>query len=265
MKIRASTLALVLMAVATTTIVVITAWMPDLDMSLAQRLFDPITKKFPATSFSSLDLLRQQGAASIVAVLACVGAALLTKFLLPRRPLLIPGRAIIFLALTLAIGPGLLVNVALKSHWGRPRPVEVVQFGGNERFVPWWQSNGTCTSNCSFVSGESSIAAWLFAPAVLMPPPWRAAAIGAAAIFTITISAVRMAFGGHFFTDVAFGALMTLLVIWLTYGLIFRWPRTRLDERAIDRRISKFSFRLRRLVFGKTRQQVRTFRPPAAE
>lgn len=248
MRIRPSTLALLLIAIATLTIVMLLTWMPDLDMSLAQRLFDPISKKFPAASITSLEILRQQGAASIAGVLACIGAAMLTKFLLPRRPLLIPGRAIIFLALTLAIGPGLLVNVALKSHWGRPRPVEIVQFGGHEHFVPWWRSDGACTSNCSFVSGETSIAAWLFAPAVLLPPPWRAAAMGAAAIFTLTIGAVRMAFGGHFFTDVAFGALVTLLVIWLTYGLIFRWPRTRLDEQAIDRRLSRFSFRLHRLL-----------------
>jgi membrane-associated phospholipid phosphatase len=223
--------------------------MPDLDVALAARLFDPLTKKFPISSVPSLGLLREQGAASIAAVFACIAAALLTKFVLPRKPLLVPGRAIIFLALTLAIGPGLLVNVVLKSHWGRPRPVEVVQFGGKAAYVPWWNNGGSCTSNCSFVSGESSVAAWLFAPAVLVPPPWRMAAVGAAAIFTVTIGLLRMAFGGHFFTDVAFGALITLFVIWLTYGLIFRWPRTRLDERVIDRSVARFSCRLRRILF----------------
>jgi membrane-associated phospholipid phosphatase len=194
----------------------------------------------------------------VFSVVACIGATLFMKFMLPRRPLLIPGRAIIFLALTLAIGPGLLVNAILKPHSGRPRPVEIVQFGGHEPYVPWWKANGTCTSNCSFVSGESSVAAWLFAPAVLIPPPWRATAVGAATIFTVAIGLSRMAFGKHFFTDVAFGTLMTLLVIWVMYALIFLWPRTRLDEQMIERRMSRFSCWLRRILFCATRNKTRT-------
>ena len=256
MKIRASSLGLLLIALATLSIIIVSAWMPDLDVTLAERLFDPTSKTFPIASISVLELLRRQGLASVVGVVACIGAALLVKFMLPRRRLLIPGRAIIFLALTLAIGPGLLVNVVLKPHWGRPRPVEIVQFGGHEPYIPWWKSNGPCSSNCSFVSGESSVAAWLFAPAVLIPPPWRAAAMGAAAVFTVAIDLSRMAFGGHFFTDVAFGTLMTLLVIWVTYGLIFLWPRTRLDEQIIERRMSKFSCRLRRMLFCATRNKA---------
>src|SRR5262245_8300465 len=170
-KIPASALGLLPIALATLSITVLSAWMPDLDVMLAERLFDPTSKTFPFASISVLELLRQQGLAIVVSVVACIGGALLMKFMLPRRPLLIPGRAIIFLALTLTIGPGLLVNVVLKPHWGRPRPVAIVQFGGHEPYVPWWKTNGTCTSNCSFVSGESSVAAWLFAPAVLIPPP----------------------------------------------------------------------------------------------
>lgn len=246
MRIRPSTLALLLIGLATMLIVAVSVWSPDLDLALARDLFDPLTKTFPVASASSLEFLRYQGQASIIGFVACIAAALFVKFALPHRPLLIPGRAIIFLAITLAIGPGLLVNGLLKPHWGRPRPVEVVEFGGTDKYVPWWNPDGACPSNCSFVSGETSMAAWLFAPAVLLPPPWRVAAIGAAAIFTVAIGLMRMAFGGHFFTDVAFAALMTLLVIWLTHGLIFRWPRTRLDERAIESRVSRISRVLRR-------------------
>jgi membrane-associated PAP2 superfamily phosphatase len=247
-RLRPSTLALLLIGFAISLVVAISLWAPDLDLELAQRLFDPVTRTFPVAAMPSLEFLRYEGAVSIVALLACVAAALVVKLMLPRKPLLVPGRAIIFLALTLAIGPGLLVNAVFKPHWGRPRPVEIVQFGGNETYVPWWNPDGGCPSNCSFVSGEVSIAAWLFAPAVLLPPPWRMAAMAAAGIFTFAVGVVRMAFGGHFFTDVAFGALMTLLVIWLTHGLIFRWRHTRLDERVVDRRLSRFAFQLRRML-----------------
>jgi lipid A 4'-phosphatase len=262
-KIGASTLGLLLIGFATLSITILSAWMPDFDVTLAERLFDPTSKTFPTASLAVLELLRQQGLASVVSVVACIGVALFMKFILPRRRLLIPGRAIIFLALTLAIGPGLLVNAILKPHWGRPRPAEIVQFGGHEDYVPWWKTNGHCTSNCSFVSGESSVAAWLFAPAVLIPPPWRAAAVGAAGIFTVAIGLSRMAFGGHFFTDVAFGTLMTLVVIWVMYALIFIWPPTRLDEQVMERRMSRFSCRLRRVLFYATRNKNPHRRPIA--
>ena len=44
----------------------------------------------------------------------------------------VPGRAAVFLVLSLLLGPGLLVNVILKDNWGRPRPGSVVEFGGTQ-------------------------------------------------------------------------------------------------------------------------------------
>ncbi|HCX59124.1 MAG TPA: PAP2 family protein, partial [Candidatus Cloacimonas sp.] len=36
----------------------------------------------------------------------------------------------LFLVLAMIIGPGIIVNSALKENWGRPRPRDVEQFGG---------------------------------------------------------------------------------------------------------------------------------------
>src|ERR1700709_2284591 len=47
------------------------------------------------------------------------------------------GRALIFLIASLIIGPGLIVNLGLKDHAHRPRPVHVVEFGGDQEFRPW--------------------------------------------------------------------------------------------------------------------------------
>ena len=94
--------------------------------------------------------------------------------------MLLSGRAVLFLVTTLALGPGLVTNVILKDHWGRPRPIDVTQFGGNEHFVPWWDPRGDCPGNCSFVSGDVSGAVWTVAPAALVPLPWRPLAYGAA-------------------------------------------------------------------------------------
>jgi lipid A 4'-phosphatase len=34
--------------------------------------------------------------------------------------------------------------------------------------------------------------------------------------------------------------VFTFLIIWVVHGLIYRWPRTRLSDEAIDRAIERF-------------------------
>lgn len=128
----------------------------------------------------------------------------------------LPGRSLMFLVLSIALGPGLLVNVILKDHWHRPRPVQTLEFGGPYPFTPWYRLDGGCVKNCSFVSGETSAAAWLVAPASLAPPPLRLAAMALAIGITAATGVTRMAFGGHYLSDVLFAALFSLLV---TQGL----------------------------------------------
>ena len=53
----------------------------------------------------------------------------------PQTKMFVSGRAAVFLILSYALGPGLLVNVALKDNWGRPRPGHITQFGGDKHFV----------------------------------------------------------------------------------------------------------------------------------
>ena len=185
--------------------------------------------------------------------------ALVLKLILPRRRMLISGRAVVFLIATMVLGPGLLVNVALKDHWGRPRPIDIVQYGGTQHFVPWWDPRGDCPDNCSFVSGDVATAAWTLAPAALAPPQWRVLAYGAAFAFTAAMAAMRIIAGGHFFTDTVFAGVFTFLIIWLMYGLIYRWPRTRLDDDEIERAIARFSLACTaavRWLFGRMGHEI---------
>jgi membrane-associated PAP2 superfamily phosphatase len=168
-------------------------------------------------------------------------AALVIKLVFPARKLLISGRAILFLTATLALGPGLLVNVGLKNHWGRPRPIDVTQFGGDQHFVAWWDPRGDCPSNCSFVSGDVSGAFWTLAPAALAPPQWRALAYGAALALGTGMAVFRMLAGAHFFSDVAFAGVFTFLIVWLVYGLIYRWRLTRLTDEGVERGLESIS------------------------
>ncbi len=177
----------------------------------------------------------------VTALVAPAVLALVFKLVLPRRRLLMSGRAIVFLLTTMALAPGLVANVLLKDQWSRSRPIDVTPLGGSERFVAWWDPRGECPSNCSFVSGDVSAAFWTLAPAALAPPALRPLAYGAAVAFGAGLSVLRMAFGGHFFTDVVFAGVFTFLIIWLVHGLIYRWPRTRLTDEAVERSIERIA------------------------
>lgn len=215
---------------------------PELDLKLAALFYDAPTRSFPL-KFNAYAALARDGAMWIAWGLAVPAiAALVIKLLRPDRPLLMSGRAVIFLLITLTLSAGVLTNLTFKSYWGRPRPVLVTQFGGDLPFMPWWDPRGGCDHNCSFFSGEGATAFWTFAPAALAPPPWRPLAYAAATLFGVITSGLRMAFGGHFFSDVATAGLVTFLVIWLAYGMIYRWQRTLLSDEAIDAALTRLAW-----------------------
>ena len=132
------------------------------------------------------------------------------------------GRGILFLAISLALGPGLLVNTVLKDHSHRPRPVQVLEFGGMLPFRPFYSFDGACRRNCSFVSGEGSAAFWTVAPALLAPVRIQPVALAGALVFGIATSLLRMAFGGHFLSDTIFAALFTWLGVIAIWRAVFR-------------------------------------------
>lgn len=165
--------------------------------------------------------------------------ALIVKLLLPRRKMLISGRATVFLIATMALAPGLLVNVLLKDHWGRPRPIDVTQLGGNQNFVAWWDPRGDCPANCSFVSGDVAGAVWTIAPAALAPPHWRALAYAAALALGAGMGTIRVMAGAHFPSDVIFAGIFTFLIIWITYAVIYRWRRTRFSDADVERALER--------------------------
>ena len=226
------------LAVAATVGLIFGIW-PELDLKLAAPLYDPGRGGF----FRAYEVwyLRARDTATWLITLAALPAvvALVVKFVRPRWPLLVPGRAIILILLTLGLGPGVVANLVFKEHWGRPRPIDVTEFGGDEHFRAWWDPRGDCPKNCSFVGGEASGAFWTLAPAAVVPVPWRAAAYGLALAFGAGVSALRMAAGAHFFTDVVFAGVFVFLVIWLVHGSLYRWPRTRITDEEVEKRIER--------------------------
>jgi lipid A 4'-phosphatase len=178
------------------TVGVIFALRPDLDLALVAPFFDPRRGGF-WRSYDRLYLIARDASTWVIALVAVpAGLALALKLIRPRLPLLIPARAILLMLLTLALVPGVLANLVLKEHWGRPRPIDVAQFGGEEHFRPWWDPRGDCPKNCSFIAGEPS--------------------------------------GAHFFTDIVFAGVFAFLAIWTIHGWLYRWRATRISDAAIE-------------------------------
>jgi lipid A 4'-phosphatase len=195
---------------------------PVLDLWAVARFYDPdrgflISK---SSSAKALPFLPWLTGFFISACWSVITVNMVRSYFLgKKRPLVASNRIIIFLLLTLGIGPGLIVNVILKDHSGRARPYQITGFGGNHHFTPAFVISDQCKTNCSFVSGDASIG--YFGLAFVFVMRRRRILIASAAMFAGTlIGIVRMAQGAHFLSDVVFAGVFTLLTGWLLYFLI---------------------------------------------
>jgi len=212
---------------------------PQLDLDFSALFFDAKTHVWMAEGKTWVAHARDAARLVTGLLVAPAGLAAVWKLVLPRARMLVPGRAALFLLLSLALGPGILANSVLKDHWGRYRPVDLTQFGGSDRpFTAWWDPRGACVGNCSFIAGEPSGAFWTLAAAAFAPPQWRALAYGAAIAFGAAVGLIRIAAGGHFFSDVAFAGVFMFLLIYVLHGLIYRWRLTRLTDAAVERMLA---------------------------
>jgi lipid A 4'-phosphatase len=129
-------------------------------------------------------------------------------------------RGVIYILLTIALGPGLLANTILKDHWGRARPAQILEFGGTKHFTPALFPADQCDTNCSFVSGHGAMAFSLIAFAFLIRHPVRRRrGIAAALAFGVVVGFTRIAQGRHFLSDTIDAALLMIGLSWLLH----RW------------------------------------------
>jgi lipid A 4'-phosphatase len=132
-----------------------------------------------------------------------------------------------YVLLVFLVGPGLLVNSLFKDNWGRPRPVQVVQLGGHEAYVPpgYVVAKG---HGRSFPSGHSSIGFAFVAFWFLWrkrKPQWARLALVASLLLGCAIGLTRMAAGGHFLSDVMWSGWVVLFAAWVLYYPVMRIPQ----------------------------------------
>lgn len=129
-----------------------------------------------------------------------------------------------YVLLVFVVGPGLLVNTLFKDNWGRPRPVQVEELGGQDAYVPpgYFVANG---DGRSFPSGHSSVGFAFIAFWFLWrrdKPLWAKRALWGTLGLGVAVGLTRMAAGGHFLSDVIWSAWVVLFAAWLLYYPILR-------------------------------------------
>nr|WP_254868568.1 phosphatase PAP2 family protein [Phaeobacter sp. HF9A] len=198
---------------------------PGLDLWTSGQFFDPALGGFYLEGSAGLQFLRQViwNLFDLVALIALLFGV---QALYTRHPLEIPGRFWGYCVTLVVLGPGLLVNALLKSHWGRARPAHIDVFGGDAHFTPALQYADQCVSNCSFVSGEASAATVgaIIAGLILwnvVPPQRRRLLVCAMVGFALLGASLRVFMGRHFLSDVIWAMILMLtLSVWL--GRLFR-------------------------------------------
>ena len=218
---------------------------PAIDVWFSALFYSP-GEGFPLAKFEALRWLRGIGDQMVMLAIAAMAVAIAVKLAVPTRRTMLSPRDMLLVFSTLVIAPGILVNVIFKSNWGRPRPVAVDAFGGEFPFVRAWEITDYCARNCSFVSGEASSALWAVTLALFFPPNWRAPVVAVLMALAVLLSLNRVAFGGHFLSDVILSWAMTLTVIAVVYRILTDHPPEALTDSSFERALTKAGVALRR-------------------
>lgn len=120
----------------------------------------------------------------------------------------------LFIVLVITLGPGLVVNLVFKDHWGRPRPVHITEFGGQYAYVPPLKIANT--PDKSFPCGHCSVGFMFFA-LYFLSLKRKALYFMLTMLFALLMAVTRMTAGGHFISDILWSGYLVFLVTWLIY------------------------------------------------
>lgn len=193
---------------------------PGIDLAFSRLFYSPDTG-FIGAGLAARRLAEESVPLAVCALAALVAVAGL-RLARSGRPLWrLDRKALVFIVVSTALGPGLVANVVLKDHWGRARPFQVAEFGGARQFTAAPLRADQCAHNCSFVSGHAALAFSLIGIAWLLPTP-RARRLGAAAAlgYGAAIGLLRIAAGHHFLSDVFYAGLVSCGTSRLAYWAI---------------------------------------------
>lgn len=137
----------------------------------------------------------------------------LSFFLLSLKKIRTP---VLAMTLTLVVGAGLLTNTLFKECWGRPRPKQIVEFGGKHIYRPVWNPNFNLDrpSQKSFPSGHVAMG-FYFLSLCLIGRRYKNLILFWIGVFLTLLlggglMVARVVQGGHFVSDV----VASILLMW---------------------------------------------------
>ncbi len=156
---------------------------------------------------------------TVIALIVLISSWLKSKYAVYRKYCWL-------ILLTLIIGPGVLINGILKDHWGRPRPRQVQEFGGQWKFKEVWQP-GVPGKGKSFPCGHCSMG-FIFIVLYFSFKRRNQLAAYSSLVFSVLygsyIGLARVAQGGHFLSDVVWAGGLTFLIAAILYYDILKIP-----------------------------------------
>lgn len=138
-------------------------------------------------------------------------------------------RGALAIGLTLLIGAGFITNTCLKGHWGRPRPKQIQEFGGNYSYRPFWKPDFHTEgeSRKSFPSGHVAMGFYFlsvcFTARRYRSQPLFYLGLSCVIILGGGLMVARVSQGGHFFSDVIFSPVLMWYVALLIDKSVFTW------------------------------------------
>ncbi len=113
------------------------------------------------------------------------------------------------------ISSGLIVNYCFKDHFGRARPKQITEFGGNKIFTEVFVMSDQCNTNCSFSSGHAAGAFIMTSTAFLVPKQYQIFVFFCGILFGMMAGTFRVLQGAHFPSDILISGSVVLLTNFL--------------------------------------------------
>lgn len=215
---------------------------PQIDLAFLGLFYEP-GKGFPAAQIPLLQDFRTFASNVSLFLPLLVLVCLVLKLSFPAKTSLLPPRMALFFIPLFLLGPGLLVNGILKPYWGRPRPMNVADFGGPWPFGNPWVIGPSGLGNHSFSSGEAAFTACLLPLILFLPREWRGPVGALIGLFVAAVGLNRIAFGGHFLSDVVISIGLMLILAAALHHLIFVRYRDALSDAALEQKLTALGYR----------------------
>jgi membrane-associated PAP2 superfamily phosphatase len=210
-------------------ILTIPFWLTRLDVAYENLFFDPATGDWPYKNDFLWSLLYHYGFVPLILLALASLAVLISSFFAEKwkKYRLEAG----FILMALILGPGYLVNATSKEYTGRPRPRDIQEFGGVQRYLFPFQP-GTPGRGKSFPSGHaaSGFAVFIAGLALRKKNPKLANRIIAGGFaYGLLMGIGRNVQGAHYPTDIIWaGGMVWLSSVFTWHYLFFSGEKKRL-------------------------------------